>query len=120
MEKIPAPVICRQCKKEVKTELFKCINCNKFYHPSCCKQYRVHNRANELVPCDGKIEKYTVTLENGNVTGECSKEYKEIDKENRGSCLEEDVPGVIKKLDSRIDNIYRIVKEVKDEMMGKK
>lgn len=40
------PTICRQCRKEIKTELIVCVPCDKSYHPSYnvinCIKYIMH------------------------------------------------------------------------------
>jgi len=68
MDKMKAlPTICRQCKKDIKTEVIVCIPCDKGFHPSCYKLHKIYNSSNELVPCKGKSETYT--LKSGSVEG---------------------------------------------------
>lgn len=54
------------CRKEIKTQIIKCITCDKIFHPSCHKLHKVCNAENELVTCSGKYEIFTVK---GNNTG---------------------------------------------------
>lgn len=63
------PAICRQCRKDIKTEIIMCVPCDKGFHPSCHKLHKIYNAYNELVPCKGKIEIFTLkggSLEGGN------------------------------------------------------
>lgn len=48
--------VCRQCRKEVKNEIHRCIPCEKYFHPGCVKLHKVYNSKNEYVPCTGKFE----------------------------------------------------------------
>lgn len=52
--------VCRQCRKEIKTQLFRSIPCNKEFHPSCHKLHKVYNEDNELINCDEKYEVVTM------------------------------------------------------------
>ena len=61
------PTICRQCRKDIKTDIIVCVPCDKGFHPSCHKQHRTYNAANELVPCRGKFEIFT--QKSGSVEG---------------------------------------------------
>lgn len=53
---VRAPMSCKQCRKEIKTEIVKYMPCTKIFHPSCHRLHKVLNSANELVPCLGKFE----------------------------------------------------------------
>lgn len=100
-----ANVVCRQCKKEIKTEAWKCVPCVKLFHPSCQKIHKVYNSQSELIPCKGKIEIIQV-----NVTKDSSKE---LQSSFEGS----QVPG--SSMDKKIDTLYLLVKEIKNEIIGK-
>lgn len=52
--------VCRQCKKDIRTQLIKCVPCDKKFHPSCHKLHKVYNAANELITCPGKWEIFTI------------------------------------------------------------
>lgn len=52
--------MCKQCRKEIKTQLFKCIPYDKEFHPSCHKLHKVYNADNELINCTGKYEVFTI------------------------------------------------------------
>lgn len=52
--------ICRQCKKEIKTQLYKCVPCDKEFHRSCHKLHKVYNTDNELINCNGKYETFAI------------------------------------------------------------
>ncbi|CAK9822952.1 hypothetical protein ANTRET_LOCUS1382 [Anthophora retusa] len=60
-------VICRQCRREIESQIIECTSCNKLFHPSCHKLHKVYNSANELVICFGKCEIITIKCTN---TGE--------------------------------------------------
>lgn len=108
---VPVQIDCRQCRKEIKTEACKCLPCEKYFHPSCYKQHKVYNRANELVPCEGRMEKYFI-----NQMGENSKERKRLEaEEGRYPRERSSLTG----MENKIDSLYKLVKEVKDEIIGK-
>lgn len=115
MDKAP---VCRQCNKEVKTEVHYCMPCDKFFHPGCSKLHRVYNKANELIPCGGKIEKYMVKSD-GKMSGESSRERKLSAPENEQKLRERNASTSVSIKDTKIDNIYKMVQEIKDEMIGK-
>lgn len=54
------PTICRQCRKDIKTEIIVFVSCDKGFHPSCHKQHKIYSALNELVPCKGKIEIFSI------------------------------------------------------------
>jgi len=56
-------ITCRQCRKEIKTEAYKCIPCEKIFHPSCVKLHKVQNREKETISCKGAVEIYLVNVE---------------------------------------------------------
>lgn len=60
-------VVCRQCKKEIKTQLINCITCDKVFHPSCHKLHKVYNSERELITCPGRWEILTIK---GTASGE--------------------------------------------------
>src|SRR5436190_1106120 len=57
ISKAQISIACRQCKKDIKTETWRCVPCDKLFHPSCIKMHKVYNSSNELIPCKGKMEK---------------------------------------------------------------
>jgi len=48
---VKGSAICRQCRKDIKTEVHRCVPCDKLFHPSCVKLHKIYNAADELVPC---------------------------------------------------------------------
>lgn len=101
--------ICRQCRKEIKTQQTRCIPCEKIFHPSCHKLHKVYNKANELITCPGKIEIITAKGANNN-KGEGS-----ATREHKSSYVEEN------KTDGHMESkIDWLVKKIKDEMVSKK
>lgn len=114
--------ICRQCRKDIKTEIYVCLQCDKGFHPSCHKQHRIYVY-NELVPCKGKIEIFTIKggfIEEGNsvkrggsvdsgVFGEGGASAMRSDGEERVDLMIHARDG----LDIKIDNIYKLLKELR-------
>lgn len=96
-------VICKQCRKEIRTQFIKCIPCEKIFHPSCHKLHKVYNSVNEPVTCSGKYEIFTIRCNN---TGEESSV-----KQRKSSNIEEGP-----NMESKID---WLVRKVRDEMIGK-
>lgn len=117
MDKAP---VCRLCNKEVKLEVYYCVTCDKYFHPGCIKLHKVYNKANELIPCDGKIEKHMVKND-GKTSGESSKDRK-VSATDSGQKQRErsaSASASVNIKDTKIDNIYKMVQEIKDEMIGK-
>lgn len=112
--------ICRQCNKEVKTEVHYCVPCDKYFYPSCMKLHRVYDEANELVPCGGKIEKKCTVKRDGKMSGESSRERKVSAPDDEQKLRERGASTSVSMKDTRIENIYRMVQGIKDEMIGKK
>jgi len=96
--------------KEIKTEIHKCIPCEKVFNPSCVKLYKVCNTEKELIPCKGKVYVTKPSANVGAAAGGSGKEAKALKSE---SCRTTD-----SSMDSRIE-ICIIVKEMRDEMVGK-
>lgn len=114
MEELKAktPVICRQCRKEIKTEAWRCIPCEKLFHPGCHKLHKIYNPSNELVLCNGKTEIITVKVTKEDSTGSDScKEQKLFGDE--GSRI------LGSSTDNKIDALYKLIKEIKDEILGR-
>ncbi|XP_077279098.1 uncharacterized protein LOC143906728 [Temnothorax americanus] len=99
-------VICRHCRKEIKTQLVKCIPCDKVFHPSCHKLHKVYDSANELVSCHGKYEIFTIKNTH-------SEEASSV-KERRPSNTEDNQAG--SSMETKID---WLVRKVRDEMIHK-
>ena len=111
--KTQTPVICKQCRKEVKTEALKCIPCEKIFHPGCIKLHKVYNSSNELIPCKGKIE---------DIKGISSMDRNSVQKSNlKERKMSSDSSGGVQEgpLDSKIELIYKLVKELNDNILGK-
>lgn len=114
MDKLKGPVKCRQCRKEIKTDVCVCVSCDKAFHPSCHKQHKVYNTANELVPCKGNAEVFSVkggSSESVDTAGDGSGE--------RGVIADEGGHTTESSLNSKIDKLYELIKEIKDEIIGK-
>lgn len=93
-------VICRQCRKEIKTDAYKCMTCIKNFHPSCHKLHKVYNSANELVPCGGKVEAITVKSRNENGRPSTTEE-----RQTSGAAM-----------DSKINDIYKLLADMRYEI----
>lgn len=110
--KIKGPVICRQYKKEIKTEIHKYVQCVKLFHPSCMKLHK-KQEGSELVPCKGKTEVFMLKS-NTNVSdgaGESSTERK--------LSSSEDGLASSSTMNNKIEATYKIIKEIKSEIIGK-
>lgn len=107
------PNMCGQCKKDIKTEVCKCVPCDKIFHPGCVKIHKVYNTANELVPCKGKTEVYVIksNASENSVAGENSSERKTINPEG--------VRVARNTMDNKIEMMYDMIKCIKNEMVGK-
>lgn len=123
------PTICRQCRKDIKTEIIVCVPCDKGFHPSCHKLHKIYNAANELVPCKGKMEIFTIkggSIEGGN--GDKKRGSVDTSASGEGGPATLRLSGTERddltmhardNMDNKIENIYKLLKETKDEMMGK-
>lgn len=98
-------VNCRQCRKEIKTEAYRCMACMKDFHPSCHRQHRVYNSANELVPCTGKVEIFAVKGRNIN--------------ESRRLSVTDEEQASGSSMDSKIDGIYKLLIEMREEVISR-
>lgn len=98
-------VPCRQCKKDIKTEVHRCMQCDKQFHPSCIRLHKVYNQNNELILCKGKAEVLVVAGGSGNRDRRLS------------SCDEAPITDNI--MESKIEAMYKMIIEIKDEMVGK-
>lgn len=118
-----ASVLCRQCRKEIKTEVIKCVPCVKLFHPSCHKQHKVYNTENELVPCNGKMERCIVksgmSTESDGASSDSNKMVKQTAGEGgrntkeRGGSLSDNV------LEDKVNIIYKMMNEIRDETVIK-
>lgn len=118
-------LLCRQCRKEIKTQIIKCMPCEKLFHPSCHKLHRVYNTANELIVCPGKWEIYNIK------TGETRLKERKISntEENQETNIKTGETSLVKgrktsnmeeEQESSMDyKIDWLVKKVRDEMVGK-
>lgn len=123
------PTMCRQCRKDIKTEIIMCVPCEKGFHPSCHKQHKIYNAYNELVPCKGKMEIFTVkdgSIEGGN--GDRKRGGIDASAYGEDGSAAMHLPGMERAdlmmqkwdhMDIKIENVYKLIKETKDEMMGK-
>lgn len=99
--------ICRQCRKEIKTQLFKCVPCDKEFHPSCHKLHKVYNMDNELMNCNGKYEILTIKDKKSDESSVTMKRTLSTDESQQGGTSME------KKIDW-------LVYKMKDDMVSKK
>jgi len=123
-EKKAVPTLCRQCRKDINTELIVCIPCDKSFHPSCHKQHKTYNSYSELVPCKGKFEIFT--QKGGSMEGGSGDKDKKRECVDSGSALRPvgaERTDLTKQtrdsMDDKIENIYELIKEIKDEIIGK-
>lgn len=108
MSELVSYCICKQCKKEIKTQLFKCIPCDKEFHPSCHKLHKVYNAENELVICNGKYEILTIKENKSGETGPTiERTLSQTDVSQQGGVS----------MDKKID---WLVHKIRDEMVSKK
>jgi len=106
-----------------------CVPCDKSFHPSCHKQHKIYNSANELVPCKGKYEIYQQKSGSAaEVSGEGDKKRGSVDAGASGSpAVSRAVGGEQTEaarqksdsIDGKIENVYKLLKETKNEMIGK-
>ncbi|KMQ84369.1 hypothetical protein RF55_17881 [Lasius niger] len=113
--KAQTPAICKQCEKEIKTETWRCVPCDRLFHPSCHKLHKVYNSGNELIPCKGKTE--IVAVKGTSTTEVCL--TSERGRERKLSGKSKEVECQLDTLDGKIDASYKIIKEIKDDIIGK-
>jgi len=98
---------CRQCRKDIKTETYRCMLSMENFHPSCHKLHKVHNFANELVPCTSKVEiitaKWGTLYENGKTTNT-------VNEKSLASGTT---------MDGKINRIYKLLVEMKEEVISR-
>jgi len=97
-------VICQHCKKEVKTEIYKCILCGKMFHPSCVKFHKVHTKDKELVHSKEQVKVHLAKPSAG-------RSNKEAKASKSDGCRTMD-----SSVDTKLDELLIIVKELKNEM----
>lgn len=116
---IQASVQCRQCRKDIKTKAYRCIPCDNPLASSCHKLHKVYNAANELVPYI--VEKYTAKSVNSIESGATGQESSRKDRKMLESRERKELEGnqTVNKLDAKIDFVYKLIKEIKNEMVGK-
>ena len=51
---------CAACKKSIKKEAIRCLECQKTFHPGCAKIHRRRNESNEFVLCKGITQKISI------------------------------------------------------------
>lgn len=94
-------------------KIVKFVPCDKLFHPGYIKLHKVYNKENELVPCKGKTEVFTMESSiSDQGASESSRERKIADAEVGW------VSGTT--MDSKIDAIYRMISEIRNEIEGKK
>lgn len=99
--------ICKQCKKEIKTQLIRCLPCDNGFHPSCHKLHKMYSAENELVNCNGKYEILTIKDKSGKYVLTMKRTLSQTDEsQQEGSSME-------KKIDW-------LVYKIKEEMISKK
>lgn len=100
--------ICKQCRKEIKTQLFRCTPCDKEFHPSCHKLHKVYNADNELINCNGKYEVFTIRdIKSGESSSAMKRTLSMTEESQQGGS------GMEKKIDW-------LVYKIKDDMVSKK
>ncbi|RLU18849.1 hypothetical protein DMN91_009207, partial [Ooceraea biroi] len=119
---------CSACKKEIKNTAVQCKKCIKlFYHPGCVNKHRVYNKHQELLKCEGPFEEINIESDKEDmrraVTGGNSEERKGFVEFTGVAGVGASVSGSSKKplsIDIKIDWLMETVKEMKDEVAGKK
>ena len=51
--------MCKQSRKEIQTQLYNCIPCDKEFRSSCQNLHKVYNADYELINCNRKYEVFT-------------------------------------------------------------
>src|SRR5436190_24334187 len=105
---------CKHCRKESKTEAYRCIPCDKLYHPSCLKLHKVYNTLNELIPCKGKSEILIIKSRNvtsGDTAGNHSLERKSSRDTSDGQKGDD--------INNNVGALFDLLTEVKDKIIGK-
>lgn len=98
-------ITCRQCRKDIKTEVHRCVQCDKQFHPSCIiRLHKVYNQNNKLIPCKGKTK--VLVIAGGS---DC--------RETNMSSSEAQISDSI--MENKVEAIYKLVKEIQDKMIGK-
>lgn len=108
--------ICRQCRKEIKTQMIKCIPCDKEFHPSCHKLHKVYNVTNELINCPGKWEIFTIKVNNSGETSSAKERTMSHTEENQegGSSMETKIDWLVRKIRDEMVNKNEIKSMIKD------
>jgi len=105
---------CSACKKEIKSVVLQCTTCVKFFfHPGCVFKHKVYNKQNELVKCEGPFKE----LKSESIKEEMRKTpVAGSSRERIGSTGSS---GVRISADCKIDAICKMIREIKNEMVGK-
>lgn len=106
---------CSACKKEIKNIAVQCKKCGKlFYHPGCTIKHKVYNSKQELVKCEGPFEEINIINEKEE---NMKKGGNEIGATGPTACTSGGAGG---QFDAKIDWLINTVREMKDEIAGKK
>jgi len=104
--------------------VIQCATCVKFFfHPGCVFKHKVYNKQNELVKCDGpfkelKNESIKDEMKKTPVAGSSRERVRSTGSIGvRNSAGAESISGST--MDSKIDAICKMIKEIKNEMVGK-
>lgn len=128
---------CSACKKAIKNQVVTCKSCTKlFYHPGCVVKHKVYDRNKELVACPGPFEKFIIESDreviNMNkvpaVAGSSSSRTRLGSTGSTGSLSgaggsserkSADTESGRISMDAKIDAIFKITRDIKNEMVGK-
>jgi len=115
---------CSACKKEIKNVVIQCTACVKFFfHPGCVCKHKVYNRQNELVKCEGpfkelRSESNKEEMRKTPVAGGSRERIGSTGSSGaKTSAGAEGISGGT--TDCKIDAIYKMIREIKSEMVGK-
>lgn len=126
---------CSACKKTIKNQVVTCkscyqVNCIKlFYHPGCVSKHRIYDKNQELVPCSGPFDRFTIESEADMKKASAVAGGGRDRLGSTGSTGSFTTPSSGNRIsgasgsstiDVKIDWLIKIVKEIKDETACKK
>lgn len=137
MDEAYAEYRCSACKKEIKSTVAQCKTCDKlFFHPGCTNKHKAYDKNSELVLC-GPFSKFVVESEiqggemrrangarertgsTGSTTGSSGTigHVRNIAASSSGGSRQKVYTS--DNIDIKLDNIIRVVREMKSEIVCK-
>lgn len=145
MEEEYAEYRCSACKKSIRSVVAQCKSCDKrFFHPGCTIKHRINDKNGELVQC-GPFVKFALenqeieemkkgTVGSGNVermdsTGASGVSVASRSRTDGGNIESREKKmlessqmqngSINNRLEKKVDRIFEIIKEMKEETVGK-